>query len=113
MREIIVAISILIAAAVQPLRAQQASAATPARAPFAAGPGPVYSDFTYGGVRLGGERGHGENLSFTRENFLGGFRRVGPRESDFRSAAWVENKSCVFAVFALDQNSTHEHVSCH
>lgn len=51
--DIIFAISILTAATVQLLRAQQASAGTPVRAPFAAGPGLAYNDFTYGGVRFG------------------------------------------------------------
>jgi hypothetical protein len=32
------------------------------------------------------------------------------RESDFRFSAWIENKSCVFAVFALDQKSTDPQV---
>jgi acetyl esterase/lipase len=55
MRKIILAIAVLMALAIPPLRAQQASTATtsPAPAPGAAATGPVYSNITYGAA--GGE----------------------------------------------------------
>jgi acetyl esterase/lipase len=49
MRKMILAFAVLIVvAAVQPLRAQQTSPATPAPAAGATGPGPVYGNITYG-----------------------------------------------------------------
>jgi acetyl esterase/lipase len=53
MRKVIFAFAVLIVVAAQPSRAQQASPATPAPAPAATTPGPVYSNVTYGVV--GGE----------------------------------------------------------
>ncbi len=53
MRKILFAFAVLIAAAVQPLRAQQTSSAAPAPAPGTSAAGPVHSDITYGAA--GGE----------------------------------------------------------
>src|SRR5271155_4643583 len=48
MRKIIFAFVVLVAVAIQPLRAQQVSPVAPAPAPAATPPGPVYSNVAYG-----------------------------------------------------------------
>src|SRR5277367_7033768 len=48
MRKIVFVFAVLIAAAAQPLGGQQTSPARPAPAAGATGPGPVYSNITYG-----------------------------------------------------------------
>src|SRR5271155_1443381 len=53
MRKIIFAFVVLVAVAIQPLRAQQVSPVAPAPAPAATPPGPVYSNVAYGAA--GGE----------------------------------------------------------
>src|SRR5271154_4200891 len=48
MRKIIFALVVLVAVAIQPLRAQQVSSVAPTPAPAATPPGPVYSNVAYG-----------------------------------------------------------------
>jgi hypothetical protein len=56
------------------------------------------------------ERRHGENLALSRKKFLSRARRTGTGNRVFAVRFALRNKSCIFGMFAHDQNSTNPQV---